>query len=175
MFDGKRDVTYDDEWLEKIMKAQEKIGEGQIWKGFITQQWGDYQEKKYRDMHEDRQYTGTTWAKFLITEIYRHMLDTWGKHNKKLHRKNQTENPHREKLQAEIENLYRQYEHTPEILKCLYKHRLHKLLQKSTAYLKKWKEIMDGMESSSKVQVKRRAGQDIQKYLPMLEKPPEHP
>lgn len=173
MFGKNEAMTYNDRWLEKIQTDQDQIGTGKIWKGYITQQWGDYQENSYQENGEEKQYTGTKWVKILITEVYKHMLDTWGRQNDKLHQNKKRENPHKEKLQEEIEQLYKKYQHTPEILTCLYKHSLQKLLKKSIGYLKKWKEIMEGMDQMAAVQEQRREDRDIRKYLPMQEKPPD--
>ena len=109
MFGGKGVMAYNDRWLKRIHADQDRIGIGKIWKGYITQQWGDYQEKTYRENDKAKQYTGTKWAKILLTEMYKHMLDTWGRRNDKLHQNNKRENPQREKLQEEIGRLYRKY------------------------------------------------------------------
>ena len=155
-----------------MIKQQKRLGPEAIWKGIITQQWGDYQEHWYRQRGAEKQYTGTLWTGKLVMEIYRFVTEIWKHQNEKMHNSNEMK-PHREKLQKEVERLYTKYRETPEILACIYKHSLKKLLGKSIGYLQKWHEIMEGMETTEKILRLQREGRDIRKYLPMQEKPPE--
>ena len=166
-------ITNEDPWIKKIITAQNKIGRYMMWRGFITQQWGDYMEHYYRKGAFEKQYSGTTWAKRLVTYIFTYDVEAWQRRNNKMHQDHKHENPHRDKLIQNIRDKYRRYEHKPEVLPCLYKHKLRTLLQKKTKYLLRWNDLINEMENIEAVKKKRRAGQDIRKYLSMMEKPPE--
>ena len=56
-------TTFDDTWIKIIIQEQNKIGQDMTWKGFFTQQWGDYMENHYRIKGYKRRYSGTVWAK----------------------------------------------------------------------------------------------------------------
>lgn len=172
MFSPEEVYTYDEMHIERVVQEQTRIGRQNLWKGFLTQTWRDVQEQWYRDKNYGVQHTGSLWAKTVIQEIFGFVVDTWARRNKALHDSTNS-NPTREHLSKQIRTLYNKYRDTPEVLPCLYKYKLERLLRKSDNYLQKWYEIMQGMEVTDKIQRLRRPGRDIRQYLPMQERPPE--
>ena len=154
-----------DAWLQQTIQEQQRIGRDMIWKGYLTQQWGDYMENHYRTKGHERHYSGTLWTKRVIQCILTYGIEAWHRRNERLHQHNKKENPHRQQLENQIREKYQRHEATPEILPCLYKHPLTTLIRKQTRYLQRWLEIMQDMESFQEVQEKRREGQDIRKLL----------
>ena len=99
-----------------------------MWKGFITQHWGDYMENHYQKNGFESQYTGTVWARRVLTSVMTYGIEAWTRRNTTLHKKNKINNPHREQLITHIKEKYQEYEQTPEILPCLYKYPLQNLI-----------------------------------------------
>ena len=122
--------TYDDHWIQQIVTEQIKIGRERMWKGFLTQQWGDYMEHHYQINQHERQYSGTLWAKRITQRLLTYGMESWKRRNEKLHEPKQTTHPLQEKLKNNITEQYNKHVDTPEILPCLYKHPLQFLLKK---------------------------------------------
>lgn len=161
------------EWTRQLIQEQKKIGIDKMWLGHMTQTWGDIQEHTYRQTGQKAAYTGTRWARIILQQIFQYVLRQWEHRNQKLHQQLQSPAPYREAIQRDIKELYRKFEHTPEIFPRLYKHKLNDLLKKPMRYLLRWHSLMKTLDQYAEVQNKKRPGQDIRKYLHMNDKPPE--
>lgn len=81
-------------WVEQLLQEQKKIGKTQLWRGFLSQTWGDLQEKFYRRQKCQKEQTGTQWSRRVIKEIWTHALEMWTRQNKKLHDDGEQSPPH---------------------------------------------------------------------------------
>ena len=161
------------EWTSQLLEEQSKIGNDKLWKGYITQTWGDIQEHHYQQTHQPHHYTGTTWTHRVITLLYNRVLQAWTDRNTAIYDKEEKKSAEKQYLQQQTTYLYRKHKHTKGILPQLF-HRNHKqLMDSSTRYLRRWLQIMQPIDKHYEVEKKRRQGQDIRRYLPMQERPPE--
>lgn len=160
-------------WNTKLIQEQTKIGTEKIWKGFITQTWGDIQEHHYRQTQMPQHYTGTTWTHRVIAILYNRALQAWKERNDKLYDKAEQLSAEKQHLQQHISKLYRKHKNTPGILPQLYRRKHKQLMESNIRYLRRWFQIMEPIDKHYEVEMKRRQGHDIRKYLPMQERPPE--
>ena len=160
-------------WIRQLQREQQAIGERNIWKGFLSQTWGDIQERYYRRQKSPKSCTGVQWTRKLLREIWRQVLSIWTIRNKKLHNNHTETPPHRRYIENLIKLTYLKHQKNPEIFKGLYKHELGTLLKKKTSYLQKWLRLAQPMGHIQKVKNKRQGSQDIRRYLPMSTHPPE--
>ena len=130
--------TESGEWIQQLMEEQHRIGRINIWKGFITQTWGDIQERFYRRNKCKQSCTGAQWTRRLLHAIWKYVLETWTRQNQKLHNDPQQTPTHRKHILKQVRSIYNQHSLNPEILWGLYKHELKVLETKKTSYLSKW-------------------------------------
>ena len=43
-----------------------------MWRGYITQTFGDIQETYYRDHKEEQKYTGTAWSRMIVKLFFQY-------------------------------------------------------------------------------------------------------
>ena len=162
-------------WITQLQQEQKTIGDNHIWKGFMSQTWGDIQDRHYWRQKSPKSCTGAQWSRKLLREIWSQVLQIWTRRNKKLHDTPTETPPHRRHIENLIKLTYTKHKKNPEIFKGLYKHDLGTLLKKKATYLQKWLRLAQPLEHIQKVKTKRQGSQDIRKYLPMSTHPPDPP
>ena len=169
------DVSTNKAWIKQLIAEQKKIGWDKIWKGFVTQTWGDIQEQHYRHKEAPHSRTGATWMKNVIIHLWKHILDLWTKRNDTIHHKNKTTPAQLQILQGKISKLYTQHCTHQGHYKFLFKKSIQEIQQHNKAYLERWIELAEMIQTSNQLNKKRRKpiGQSIKKYLPQKSKPPE--
>ena len=104
--------------IECAIREQDRLGEDAVWRGVITQKWGDIQEQFYRDNKEKKELTGDRWTKTLITAVFEFFEIEWKKNNDK--RKGNKMNPQIEEMRDTVKRLQGEKLRVPKQLKYLY-------------------------------------------------------
>ena len=162
-------------WITQLRDEQNRIGQSNIWRGFLSQTWGDIQERHYRRSKSKQSSSGAQWTRRLLQSIWRFILETWSRRNTKLHDDPAQTTPHRKHITAQVCLIYNTHKQNPEIFRGLYKHELQELIKKKTKYLIKWLGIATPISDMAKVKSKRQGSRDIRAYLPMATHPPDKP
>ena len=173
--DGVREYTGSESgaWITQLLEEQTRIGLSNIWKGFLSQTWGDIQERFYRRNKCKPSCSGAQWTRRLLQTIWKYVLETWTRRNQKLHDDPKQTPPHRKHIITQVSTIYNTHRQNPEIFRGLYKHELQELVQKKTKYLIKWLRIAAPLQDMATVKTKRQGSRDIRAYLPMATHPPD--
>lgn len=139
-------------WNTQLIQEQTGIGIDHLWKGFITQTWGDIQEQHYRQRQMPPQYTGTMWTHRIVTIMYLRALQGWHERNDKIYDNTLQQGAERTHLQGKISHLYRKHRHTPTILPQLFHRTRRCLLESNTRYLRRWLQIMEPIDANYEVE-----------------------
>ena len=70
----------------KTAYAQQKlIGTKIIWRGLISQKFGDMQETTYRSFGYGHEFSGTAWARKIVGQFLKYFELIWEERNQRIH------------------------------------------------------------------------------------------
>ena len=138
-----------------------------MWKGFITQTWGDIQEAFLCQQGTSIKSSGTTWAKNVIKTIWQYFLGVWLLRNVALHKRTNETPAHCQSLQMKAVKLYEEHWMEKGKYKFLFRHTKTQVRNYKDNQLQRWIELAEMIAVQNRVKTVKTAhfGSDIKKYL----------
>lgn len=153
--------------LSQAYQQQQVIGLHMIWRGILSQRFGDIQENTYRVHQFDHKFNGTTWARTVARIFLTHFENLWEK-RKSLLPEHQNLTGEKEYLQGKITFLMAQKPDIPDILKNFYNkgERLRTANNPKIKNLKRWLDVIKDVSTFKAFQENRDRsfGRDIRSF-----------
>ena len=158
----------DNALLKKAYEQQRQLGFHMIWRGIITQTFGDYQEKTYREKNFQKEYNGFSWARQLVKMFITFFENLW-ETRCQIYHKNSPKQGEREYLQTKIQEVITTQQDIPRTLRQFYE-KAEKLITNKKGKirnLKRWLEVASDVSIWRAYQedYDRTLGSNIRSYI----------